>query len=267
MASFLFWNVNKKDSIDLVCDIANDLKIDVVILCENSIDKKETLKKLQNSVCSEFHYPNALPGKMQLFCRSRKLDLKEFYSGMRTSMRRLKIGKYVFLFGIVHLVDKRNFDERYQLIEAKQFADEVSQFEKQKNNQKTILVGDFNLNPFDPGMSMTSALNAQMTMECVTKGKRTIQGKDHPYFFNPMWSLMGERAFGPPGTFHHRQTTSGFPGWNMLDQVLIRPQALKWLGEVKILDTAGNTKLATKRGRPHRKYSDHFPITFEIRNV
>lgn len=262
----LFWNVNRKDLRDLICAAADAVSADVVILIENSVTEADMLEDLKSKVSADFDYPAAIPGRFQLFSRDAGLDLSEVYSGNRVSLRRLKHDGTELLLGIVHFVDKMNWDDGNQSAQAVLLAQEVCRNEERLRNDRTVLIGDFNMNPFDQAMNMAAGMNAMMTRKCVRAGSRQQQEQDYPFFYNPMWGLFGDRTPGPPGTYHHPTSSRGVFGWNMLDQVLVRHAAIEWFDEIQILTSAGDTSLQTELERPNKtNASDHFPILLKLK--
>ncbi|MBL8795846.1 MAG: hypothetical protein JNM56_18220 [Planctomycetia bacterium] len=80
-----------------------------------------------------------------------------------------------------------------------------------------------------------------------------------------MWGLFGDRTPGPPGTYFYSGSGPGNPYWNIFDQVLLRPDIMDSLVELKIIDTDGQESLLTDRGRPRiATASDHLPILFRF---
>jgi exonuclease III len=223
------------------------------------------LDRLKPRVSTSFDRPAASDGRFHLFCRDSGLGLNELFSSDRLSLRRLRRGNESLLLGIVHVVDKWNWDESQQSTQVQLLSAEIHEHEKKHAHHRTILVGDFNMNPFDAAMNIAPLLNAMMTKKCVQAGSRRLQKREYSYFYNPMWSLLGDETFGPAGTYYHSVSSKGFFGWNMLDQVLVRPAALKWFKNVQILTSAGKTSLQTKSKRPDKvRASDHFPILLEL---
>lgn len=262
----LFWNLNKKDLRALVCDTAIAVSADVVILLENCMTKDETLGRLKADVSADFHCPSASLSRFQLFCRDSEVDLSEAYSGDRISIRRLHFAGTELLLGMVHFVDKGNWGEPHQSAQVQLLAAEVSRREGKIGHNRTFLIGDFNMNPFDQAMNMAPGMNAMMTVKCVERGNRTVQKIQYPFFYNPMWGLLGDRTPGPPGTYYHSVASKGIYGWNMLDQVLVRPDAIPWFHDVSILTSAGNVSLRTQLERPDAQAaSDHFPILLTLK--
>ncbi|MGK7886386.1 MAG: hypothetical protein AB4057_17405, partial [Crocosphaera sp.] len=70
-----------------------------------------------------------------------------------------------------------------------------------------------------------------------------------------------------PGTYYLRQSQHKVYFWNILDQVLIRPELLEHfrVEDLEIVDFDGNVSFLTSQGYPNkRQYSDHLPIKFTL---
>ena len=91
---------------------------------------------------------------------------------------------------LAHLYSKTNKNKEDLLTNAKNVVNEIQQFEKYMGHEKTIIVGDFNANPFDEMMYRHDCFNA--TMSSKTAEKKFLQIKDagkFPYFYNPAWAI------------------------------------------------------------------------------
>lgn len=265
MPRIIFWNVHKKDLTDLVCSITISTNADVVVLIENDVPIEKVLQELQKNVSEDFYYPNVISKSAQrfhCFCKNRELDLSENHSGLgnRTSVRKFQIGHHKTLLVLVHGVDIRNYDPETRQSFAQQLADEARFIQKDKGTNKLILLGDFNMNPFDRGMNLAAGLNAMMTKACVKSRSRTYLDESYDFYYNPMWSLFGDNTDGLAGTIYDTSHQGPY-GWNMLDQVIIHHSVVGLFHNVQILTEAGAESLMSKNGRPKkREVSDHFPI-------
>jgi hypothetical protein len=135
-------------------------------------------------------------------------------------------------------------------------------------NERTIVVGDFNMNPFDEGLVAASGFHSMMTRDLASKKGRVVQFIRHPFFYNPMWSRFGcERVTGrPPGTYYYDKAETVCYYWNIFDQVLIRPSLLNHFRDedLELIDHDGLTPLR-KNGKPDSEnFSDHLPILFKL---
>jgi exonuclease III len=259
----VFWNVHRKDLTDFVCEIAESTMADVIILNENTVKSSETLRTLQENVSRDFYVPAASPSskeRFHCFCRKPLLNLSEVYSGYRTSIRKLKLGSHEILLALVHGVDPRNNDAETRQSDVQSLASDLSLIKEQQATNKLVILGDFNMNPYDRGMTLAAGLNAMMTRSCAARGSRTHQNKSYDFYYNPMWSLFGDNTAGPSGTVYDISNQGPY-GWSMFDQVLIHHSIISLFHDVQILDQVGDLPLMDARGRPNsNQSSDHFPI-------
>ncbi len=266
MPQILFWNVNKKDLTGLVCEIAASTDADVVVLNENTVPSADTLQQLQSEVLESFYYPTAISeARFHCFCKKPELDLSETNAAFRTSVRALRIGRHRLLLALVHGVDSRNYDREAQQSSAQSLASDMRLIKDQQNTNKLIMLGDFNINPYDRGMNLAAGLNAMMTKACVERGSRKLNGKRYDFYYNPMWSLFGDNTAGPAGTVYDTSSQGPY-GWSMFDQVIMSYSVIDLFCDVKIVTEAGTKSLMDQKGRPDTKNaSDHFPILVEFR--
>lgn len=263
MPRIIFWNVNKKNLTSLVCSVTTSTNADVVVLIENDVSIEETLQALQTDVSQDFYHPYATlesDKRFHCFCKNRELDLSETHSELRISVRKLQIGRHRTLLALIHGVDFRNYDHQTRQSFAQELAGQMRFVQKEKKTEKLILLGDFNMNPFDSGMNLAAGLNAMMTKACVKSGYRTHLKKHYDFYYNPMWSLFGDNTDGPAGTIYDTSSQGPY-GWSMLDQVIIHHSVIELFHSVKILTEAGTESLMNSQGRPDtNNASDHFPI-------
>ncbi len=130
-----------------------------------------------------------------------------------------------------------------------------------------MMMGDFNMNPYEDGMNHATGMNAMMTRDCATSGHRTFYGDKYDFYYNPMWSLFGDDSGGPAGTFYNTSNQGSY-GWCMVDQVIIHHSIINHFQEVRIMTHAGSNCLTNARGRPNSiGASDHLPIIVKLKGV
>ncbi len=269
MTRILFWNVQKKDLTPIVCALAKSTEADVVVLNENSVAINSTLNALQTDVACEYYVPVSEPEKrFHCFCRDPRLNMREIHAGLRTSVREFPIGSRKALLALVHGVDPRNYDSETRQSLSQELSGEMRFVKKQQDTNQLIMLGDFNMNPYDRGMNLAAGLNSRMTKKCASAGRppgvRRLQKKDYDLYYNPMWSLFGDNTNGPAGTIYNTSSQGPY-GWSMFDQVLLSHSLVDTFGDVKILTHAEQYCLMNKQGRPDSKNaSDHFPILLTL---
>ena len=124
------------------------------------------------------------------------------------------------------------------------------------------------MNPFDPGVTSGEGFHGVMDKRIAEKGSRKIVGQVRDFFYNPMWSFLGDESEGPPGTYYYNASSKPLNYyWHMFDQVLLRPELVPLFpyGELKILTDTESDSLMNDRGIPDSSdASDHFPLLFSL---
>jgi hypothetical protein len=169
----------------------------------------------------------------------------------------------------VHLPSPLHRSDEDQDETAREVAAEIRRVESDVvRHRRTLLVGDFNLNPFEHAMIKASGFHGVMSQSIAREGSRKVAGQEFPFFYNPMWGCMGEHPDRPHGTYYYRRGGQVCYFWNTFDQVLIRPSLLDYWsdGDLKVLTDDGEQSLLTRKTRtPNRvNGSDHLPILFRL---
>ncbi len=266
MCRIVFWNVNRKDLTSAVCDLVTATNADILILNECLQPIKGVLKELNASAKQSFYVPkySKKESRFHCLCRIESMDLKELHNGFRTSIRRLMLAGVEVIFGLIHGPDLRNYDEMNRTSLARDVMDEIQYIKDRRKHDRVILLGDFNLNPFDPAMNLAAGYNAMMTRDCIRGGQRTFGEKEYDFYYNPMWSLLGDGSEGPAGTVYDTSGQGPY-GWSLFDQVLLSHSVVDRFKRVQILTHAGELNLIDSRGRPNSDIaSDHLPILVEL---
>jgi endonuclease/exonuclease/phosphatase family metal-dependent hydrolase len=168
-----------------------------------------------------------------------------------------------FLLAAAHFPDKSRTSEYSRSSYCREVAGNLLIAERVSGHQKTVLVGDLNMNPYEAGI--TGGLKAVITRVLAVKGLDPVSRLD-THFYNPMWQHFGETNDTPAGTYY-RVGSEDEHYWNIYDQVLLRPALLPHFSDrdVHILTSAGNISLLTRDGVPrYEAISDHLPILFRL---
>ncbi|MDQ6787845.1 MAG: hypothetical protein M3033_13645 [Acidobacteriota bacterium] len=267
MTSFLFWNINKKPLESLVKKLAFQYEIDVILLAEYESNPNQLLYVLNEKTFGYFLASSFCP-KIRVFSRFRNEFFEAISESERFSIRNLRLpGLQDILLAVVHFPSKINFSNESQMFECVNLADSIREAEERVGHSRTVLVGDLNMNPFEGGIISSRGLHAVSSQRVAKKGNRTVQGKQYPFFYNPMWNFLGDFSPFPAGTHYYSGSEHITYFWNMYDQVLVRPELLDRfvMRDLKILDSVENKSLLTKDGQPNKNLaSDHLPIIFRL---
>jgi hypothetical protein len=267
MVKFCFWNLKNRPLAQHVRRIVESQGIDLLVLAESPYRPGELLNELSEGVSPLMHFCDGKCDLVQVFSKFPSVDVQPLQEAARYTIRSVTLPKTSIVLIGVHLKSKLQAGGETQLLDCQELATDIRRIESEVGHERTVLVGDLNMNPFDPGVSACRALNAVMFRDRAMAGSRTYQGQDYPHFYNPMWSRMGDLSAGPPGTYFYRDSNDVCHYWHMLDQILVRSALVPsfLVEELRILESDGIDDLLAKRGDlTVPSVSDHLPLVFAL---
>lgn len=272
MLTFLFWNLGRRPLERAIRDIVRSRDIDVVILAENAIPPAHILVEMNQGADDVFHFAPGQCHKVDVFCRFSSRFLSPLSESGRWTIRRLELpGRPQMLVAAVHGVSKLHWDSDSQGHECIRFSEIIRDAEETVGHQNTLVIGDLNVSPFEPGVVSAMGLHATMARDIARQGARTVQGAEYPFFYNPMWGHFGDLASSPPGTYHRKESEHVAYFWYMFDQVLLRPDLLPYFEHrnleivSQIVPGDPGTSLLSGRGTPDEHVgSDHLPLVLGL---
>ena len=276
--SFLFWNIRRAQGTRFYESFRRLTRrgVDVFLFAEPPEDRDALLATL-NREFGGVYYP--VPSRSRrLLLLSRLPNTKwddRFADNVsdRITAHELTIaGQSSLLLIAAHLHAPNNLDELDRAEWVRKLVPDIRQLEADVAHTRTILVGDLNMNPFDPGLVGTTGLHAVISRQLADSVQRMKSRRGHLPFYNPMWSLLGDRTGNEAGGtkvagtfFHENSQALGSSFWRMYDQVLLRPDLMRSLSRLEILESDGQDWLVSRSGRPCRvAVSDHLPLFFEL---
>jgi hypothetical protein len=261
----LFWNTKGKNLDDAISCLVSDLEVNVILLAESPTNPAFLASSLRASVDSRFFAPIHIKNKFVCAANDESLSLNELVSEEHFSLRRFIHDSHSSVLVTIHAIDAINHDLEHRSAQAQVVLTEIKSLLNSYQSDRVVIIGDFNVNPFDRCMTLPMVFNAMMTRSCTKNGRRQYQRKKYDLYYNPMWSFFGDLSNGPSGTFYYTGSRGIF-GWNMLDQVILHHSLASYFHSVKIVDSTTNLNLADARGRPNDNcYSDHFPILITLK--
>src|ERR1019366_9368104 len=93
----------------------------------------------------------------------------------------------------------------------------IDEVEVSEGHQRTILLGDMNMNPFEAGMVIAGGLHAVMSRRVASRMTRLVQKQRYKFFYNPMWNHLGDHG-DTCGTFYYEGAEHLCYYWNLFDQ-------------------------------------------------
>jgi hypothetical protein len=278
-------NTREASLLGVLRNLAEIRDVDVVILAECPVDAARVASELNRDTTrprgTQFREADSDSQceKILIFPRFSGRALLKRAEGPRYTGRLIKLPEprpSITLFA-VHFGSKLHKSDASQTLAAPVFSQTVKELEKKLKHDRTVIVGDFNMNPFEDGIVGAEGLNATMSRFVAGKEERKVDGVKYPFFYNPMWSFFGDSTHAdqppsspmhePPGTCYYGAGESRWHYWNIFDQVLLRPSLLPCFNnkDLQIVTTDGTTRLVDANGLPEsRRLSDHLPIVFRL---
>jgi len=272
MITFLFWNIKKQPLENVVANLAWQHQVDVLLLAECKISSSEMLQTL-NQHESLYHYApdNQVASKIKVFTRfpAQLIEYVPPNVSERWTIRQLQLSaKDNILLAVTHLPDGRNSTKESRNWECSRLAEAITAAENWVGHARTLLMGDFNLNPFDGGIISARGLHAVMSHHIAAKESRIVSGERYPFFYNPMWGRLGDTSPGPPGTYYYSNAQHEVYFWNTFDQVMLRPALLPAFQpeNLQVLQTDGQQSFlkSTQPIPDEERLSDHLPILCKL---
>lgn len=269
MLTFLFWNLKRNNCLKAIGRLAKAHDIDVLMFAECSLGVADLLEELNSGGHSaQFHYNPGNCERIAIYSKFTTRSITPIFETHWLTIRHLQPpGKLDLLLVATHLPSKLNQSEGSQTLAMTEIAKDIHRMEEKTGHGRTVLVGDLNMNPFEHGIVAASGLHAVMDRRIAGRGQRKVNGKSYPFFYNPMWSLLGDASTGPPGTYYRHESEQVAYFWKMFDQVLLRPAILPIFDNknLAILETDGVASFLKSNGTPDEKTaSDHLPILFRL---
>lgn len=274
MTSFLFWNLCQRPLEPVLRRLTARHEVDVLMLAECAIPEIAMLIALNANGQSTFRRVPALASRrLDLYSR---FDRACFGPVLKEADHYLirtvtPPGGIEIVLAMAHLASPSHKDLRARHSRFIGFGQDIRDAEKAACNERTIVVGDLNVNPFDDALLDVRGLNALADRRTVLRkdprqfGRRNVE--EFRLFYNPMWGHFGD-AVPPAGTYYYDQSNPEVdPLWNIFDQMLLRPALLDRFRNknLKILTTDGTVSFIWEDGRPKGGlYSDHLPIWFQL---
>lgn len=269
MIRVLFWNVAKKDLSEHIAEIVNNFGVDIIATVEDDTAPGFLTHRLALAKAGSFaESPQTTARGIRILARMPPDCVKLVSDQRRISIRSIHPpGAESLTLVVTHGPSKlhRTEDDQAEWIKGS-LVPFIEEAETRIGHQRTLLVGDLNINPFERSMIAARGLHAVSSRAVAARNSRIVDGQSSDFFYNPMWSCFGDRQ-EPAGTFFRSESSHHEFFWHMLDQVLIRPSLLGSFSNehLQILTHTGDRSLVNSNGEPDKSMaSDHLPLHFRI---
>ena len=284
-----FWNVNRNMGLgELLVEFVIEYGIDILLLAEADEPplKSKSIRPSASILTARFLVNTAQRDDAERFRQVKSnndlvkvfthypedyLDEKNHLMlGSRMTAFRVDVPGFPLfnLFGI-HFHSKFNWTDISQAMECVSLAEDICRVESEVGArcENSTVIGDFNMNPFEPGMIAANGLHAVPDLETAKRtNTRLVDGRTYKSFYNPMWNYLGDNS-KDMGEYFYRPSGPVSLEWHLLDQVLIRPVFTEWYSNesVRIVTKINGINLKMDNNRPNKDdFSDHFPLVLKI---
>lgn len=254
----MFWNTYNNVAINqIICDIAKENNVDIIVLAEYQDD----IQNLTNDLGMQQYFTLGCD-KITLVGR-----IENVKPGAQNTRYSIQIFNNKYILCAMHLPSQMsNGNQGRRNIVIRSILNDLLKIEEELNTKRSVLVGDFNEDPYEDGCLSAENFHGLPCKGDVSKENRVIEGQRFEMFYNPMWNMFGDFT-SPPGTFYYAGSNPKCSYWHIFDQVMIRSCLKNDFIEdsLEIIVKAGERMLLNEKGQPDKKYSDHLPIMFELR--
>ncbi len=265
---FLFWNLNRRPLAHLVREVALNSNIDMIVLAECTESIFELLVTLNSGLRRQFALTDELSDRFVLLSRLPEGTVTHLFDGLGVSIRRIAppLSKDLLLVA-VHLPSKLFESADDQAMHCTRIRRYIEDAEEAVEHQRTAVVGDFNMDPFETGLVAAETFHAVMDRRVAMRHSRVVKDETRYFFYNPMWSRLGDRSTGPPGTYYYNSGKQMSFFWHTFDQVLVRSSLVNSFDDADLVvhTSAGSASLLRPSGVPDgSSASDHLPLSFAL---
>lgn len=259
---FVFWNLGRNFPRQHIAALVHDQQPDVLMLVEGA---PEAPAGLQSLLGPEF-LVHAAPNQSFVWVIRRgacRFDEHENHLHMSLASLRAPAADPLLL-ALVHLPSPMHYGPSDQGAYARRIVRIIHDREATAGHDRTIVVGDFNMDPFDDGMILADTFHGVMSRDIAARGQRAVLGTRYKMFYNPMWRLYANGE--APASYFYASEGHRAYFWHMFDQVLIRPALLPQFVETRtaLVTRTCHGSLLTPGGRPIKEISDHLPLKFHL---
>jgi hypothetical protein len=154
----LYWNTNRQPLNTEIRALAEAHDVDDIILSEFAASPAVLIEHLNAGRVKDFQFAPGECERIQIFARFSSRFLRPRYADDYVSIRRLKLpASLEILLVAAHLPNKLYQSEDSQAHRCHEFARTILEQEEYVGHQRTLLVGDLNMNPFEKGVASALA--------------------------------------------------------------------------------------------------------------
>jgi exonuclease III len=268
MVVLMFWNTGGRRAGEAVGQLCREHNVDILLLAETETASAALTTEINQvaGVSGTFWELPRRESRIRALTRyAPELMVPVFDDGrVKVLELRLPLCRRLLIVA-VHLPSKLWAGPEEQKYRVRGLRSDIVTSEAHVGHQNTVVIGDLNLNPFEDALTAADGLQGVMDRTVAIRPARTVQGKSWDYFYNPMWSRLGDDSAGPPGTYWHAGSGLVNHFWNTYDQVLLRPDLLPCYDPAGVVvPTKVAEQVILRQGGSEAGLSDHLPVVLAL---
>lgn len=254
--NILFWNLKQNNIHGLIKQCLLENNISIAVFSEHSgVD----FVSLQKEMHPNYKYIEGMGGceKVALFVSSSaQVAVKREQS--RYALYEVSYCNTNYIIVGIHLQDRRSSDTAVRIETIGRLMNDIKNLEQSTKCKNTIIIGDFNANPYDAELLQMNAFHAVLFKDLIRKSEtRTVDGVAYRRLYNPILHFLSEDTKNY-GSFYY-SIGSGTPIWHCLDQVLVSRPLIDSIVSLRYVRMIGEISLI-KATCPNKDISDHLPL-------
>ena len=268
MPTIAFWNLARKRRLETLVSFINSYGVEILVVAEQDFRPSELMSAYAQRFGRTLFESVRVAKRIRVYST---FPDNLFHSLVDDSFISIKeyiprVGNRILIVG-VHFPSKLARQDVDYISLSARVSRQIAEFETRAGHDRTVLIGDFNMNPFEHGMSNADGFHGVMDRRIAAKGSRTVDGEMRRFFYNPMWKVMGDSSAPALGTYYKDVGRYVNHYWHTFDQVLLRPSLLEFFreGDLRLVHTVGSTSLLRQDGPGlDETVSDHLPLVLKL---
>lgn len=264
MLNILFWNLGKNTIEEYIIDCIIEKNADIAVFSEfEGIDFEKITKNL-GKFYDCVRWEGQEDRKVTLVAKT-TFSVELVQQQNRYNIYNIKTAVKDYLLVAVHLQDRRNSNTADRLETIRYLVADIKKNEDLLKCDNTIVIGDFNANPYDEELLSKYAFNAVLFKTLIDKSEFTNpRSFKRKRFYNPILHYISEDTEMYGSFYYDRDSITSY--WHCLDQVLVRKELADDIVHVEYLKKAGKKELL-KNAIPNKQISDHLPLLVNLQEV
>lgn len=261
---FIFWNINKNPLVDEIAELVEESRCDIAAFAE--ADKEtinqviDRLKEKYQIDCSLYENPGCDRIKIIVIGQP---EISLLNQNSYFSLIKIKGANRALIVGFVHFPSQKHCGLDALGDMCARFRSQIVVEEDRCNIQDSMVMGDFNVNPFEQPMISFRSMGATNGQDCNQRGAITSYEVSNKLFYNPMWTLYATHK-ERPGGYRYPNTQNHVLTWHFLDQVIIRPSLIEHFNFESLQLIKATSTVNYLNNNQFPTISDHFPLMCEV---